>query len=50
LQLHGTYVDELRYLDSQSAILANASWSSIFDGIRRQADNAGLFGRLTESS
>jgi hypothetical protein len=41
LQLHGTYLDELRYLNTDSAIRSNASWYSIFVGIGREADNAG---------
>ncbi len=41
LQLHGTYLDELRYLNTDSAIRANASWYAIFAGTGREADNAG---------
>lgn len=41
LELHGTYLDELRYLNSDGAVKANASWYSVFDGMGRQADNAG---------
>ncbi len=41
LQLHGTYLDELRYLNTENSIRANASWYSIFDGMGRQADDAG---------
>lgn len=41
LELHGTYLDELRYLNTESAILANASWYSVFDGMGRDADQAG---------
>lgn len=41
LELHGTYLDELRHLNTDSAIRANASWYSVFDGMGRQADDAG---------
>ncbi len=41
IQLHGTYLDELRYLNTAKAIRANASWYSVFDGMGRQADGAG---------
>jgi hypothetical protein len=41
LQLHGTYLEELRYLNTDAAIRANASWYSIFVGMGREADNAG---------
>jgi len=41
LQLHGTYLDELRYLNTAKSIQANASWYSIFDGMGRRADDAG---------
>ncbi len=41
LELHGTYLDELRYLNTDGAIRANASWYSVFDGMGRQADDAG---------
>lgn len=41
LQQHGTYLDELRYLNTDSAIQANASWYSILDGMGRDADDAG---------
>lgn len=41
LQRHGTYLDELRYLNTDSAIRANASWYSVFDGMGREADDAG---------
>jgi len=41
LQLHGTYLDELRYLNTDYAIRANASWYSVFAGLGRNADNAG---------
>ncbi len=41
LERSGTYLDLLRYLNSDAAIRANASWYSIFDGMGREADNAG---------
>jgi hypothetical protein len=41
LERHGTYLDELRYLNTDAPIHANASWYSIFDGMGRNADNAG---------
>lgn len=41
LEQHGTYLDELRYLNTDGAIQANASWYSILDGMGRNADNAG---------
>jgi hypothetical protein len=41
LQLHGTYLDELLYLNTDGAIQANASWYSIFVGMGREAGNAG---------
>ncbi|HEX5273729.1 MAG TPA: serine hydrolase [Candidatus Rubrimentiphilum sp.] len=41
LETTGTYLDLLRYLNSDAAIRANASWYSIFDGMGREADNAG---------
>ncbi len=41
LQLHGTYLDELRFLNTDAEIRANASWYSIFDGLGRNADGAG---------
>jgi hypothetical protein len=41
LQLHGTYLDELRFLNTAGAIHANASWYSVFDGMGREADGAG---------
>lgn len=41
LEQRGTYLGELRYLNSDSAIQANASWYSILDGMGRDADNAG---------
>jgi hypothetical protein len=41
LERNGTYLDLLRYLNTDEAILANASWYSILAGMGRQADNAG---------
>jgi hypothetical protein len=41
LQLHGTYLDELLYLNTDSAIRADASWYAVFDGMGREADDAG---------
>lgn len=41
LELHGTYLDELRYLNTDSSIEANASWYGIFAGMGRNANNAG---------
>jgi hypothetical protein len=41
VEQHGTYLGELRYLNSNSAIHANASWYSILDGMGGDADNAG---------
>ena len=41
LQLHGTYLDELRYLNTDGAIRANAAWYSIFVGMGREANDAG---------
>lgn len=41
LQLHASYLDELRYLNTDRSIRANASWYSIFDGMGRKAEDAG---------
>ncbi len=41
LERNGTYLDLLRYLNTDAAIRANASWYSIFDGMGREADFAG---------
>ena len=41
LEQRGSYLGELRYLNGDSAIQANASWYSILDGMGRDADNAG---------
>ena len=41
LELHGTYLADLRYLNTDGAIKANASWYSIFVGRGRNTDDAG---------
>ncbi len=41
LERTGTYLDLLRYLNTDAAILANASWYSMFLGEGRSADQAG---------
>jgi hypothetical protein len=41
LQRNGTYLDLLRYLNTDGAIRANASVYSVFDGMGRDAHNAG---------
>ncbi|HEY5258083.1 MAG TPA: DUF5694 domain-containing protein [Candidatus Baltobacteraceae bacterium] len=41
LELNGTYLDLLRYLNTDAAIKANASFYSVFVGMGRAADNAG---------
>ena len=41
LQLHGTYLDLLRYLNTDGAIRANASVYSVLVGMGRDADSAG---------
>lgn len=41
LERNGTYLDLLRYINTDAAIRANASWYAIFDGMGRSADNAG---------
>jgi Family of unknown function (DUF5694) len=41
LELHGTYLEELRLLNTDGAIRANASWYSVFDGMGRDANDAG---------
>jgi len=41
LQVHGSYLDELRYLNTDAAILANASWYGVLDGMGREASQAG---------
>lgn len=41
LEREGTYLELLRYLNTDVAIRANASIYSVLDGISREADNAG---------
>ena len=41
LERHGTYLDLLRYLNSDAAIRANASVYSVLDGLGREDDSAG---------
>jgi hypothetical protein len=41
LERNGTYLELLRYLNGDPAIRANASWYSVFDGLGRNADDAG---------
>ena len=41
LEREGTYLDLLRYLNTDDAIRANASFYSILDGMGRTSDNAG---------
>jgi len=41
LQLGSTYLDELRYLNSEAAIHASASAYSVLDGMGREASQAG---------
>lgn len=41
LERFGTYLDLLRYLNSDDAIRANASFYSLLDGMGRDADDAG---------
>lgn len=41
LQRQGTYLDVLRYLNTDAAIRANASLYSVLDGMGREAHNAG---------
>jgi len=41
IERDGTYMDLLRYLNSDAAIRANASWYSLMDGMGRAADDAG---------
>ncbi len=41
LERTGTYLELLRYLNTDEAIRANASWYSVFAGVGRDADNAG---------
>ena len=41
IQRDGTYLDDLRYLNTDAAIRANASWYSILDGMGRESNDAG---------
>jgi hypothetical protein len=41
LERTGTYLDVLRYLNTDEAIQANASWYSVFAGVGRGVHNAG---------
>jgi|SRR5579884_883810 len=41
IERSGTYLELLRYLNTDAAIDANASWYSVMDGMGRNADNAG---------
>ena len=41
LERNGTYLDLLRYLNTDEAIRANASLYSVLDGMGREADSAG---------
>lgn len=41
LEAHATYLDVLRYLNTDRAIDANASWYSVFAGMGTSADRAG---------
>lgn len=41
IERNGTYLDVLRYLNTQAAIRANASWNSVMAGMGHDADNAG---------
>jgi hypothetical protein len=41
LELRGTYLDDLRFLNTDSSIKASASWYSTFAGMGRDAGNAG---------
>lgn len=41
LERNGTYLDDLRYLNTDASIKADASWYSIFAGMGHDADNAG---------
>ena len=41
LEQHGTYLDLLRYINTDAAIRANASSYSVIDGIGRDVDQAG---------
>ena len=41
LERKGTYLDLLRYLNTDAAIRANASWYSVLDGMGRESHDAG---------
>jgi Family of unknown function (DUF5694) len=41
LERTGTYLDLLRYLNTDQAIRASASWYSVVDGMGRESDDAG---------
>ncbi len=41
IERDGTYLDLLRYLNTDAAIRANASWYSVMAGMGRDADDAG---------
>jgi len=41
LERNGTYLDLFRYINTDAAIRANASWYSVLDGMGRGIDNAG---------
>jgi len=41
LERNGTYLDLMRYLNTDAAIRANASWYSVMAGMGREADDAG---------
>ena len=41
LERHGTYLDLLRFLNTDAAVRANASWYPVFTGMGRDAGDAG---------
>jgi len=41
LERTGTYLDVLRFINTDAAIRANAAWYSVVDGMGREADDAG---------
>ncbi|MHB8461887.1 MAG: DUF5694 domain-containing protein [Vulcanimicrobiaceae bacterium] len=41
LERNGTYLDLLRFLNTDASVRANASWYPMFTGMGRDADNAG---------
>ena len=41
VERNGSYLDVLRFLNTESAVRANASWYPVFAGMGRQADGAG---------